>query len=117
MLKFSLGNPDNLIRSAYNALRVFFSRFGALLYFVILAAGLWHFVEKWSDFNSASAHVLASENWLWLGVTWLLLKVVHESAHGMTCRHFGGETRETSVLLFIPLPYVDVTSSWRFGSK
>ena len=35
------------------------------------------------------------------------------------CRRFGGAVREAGVMfiLFAPLPYVDVTSAWRFPSK
>ncbi len=51
--------------------------------------------------------------------SWILLKVVHEFSHGISCRRFGGTVREAGVLLilFAPIPYVDVTSSWRFSSR
>ncbi len=63
--------------------------------------------------------IYARDNWLALVLTWLLLRVIHESAHGVVCRHFGGTVREWGVLMlmFVPLPYVDVTSAWRFPEK
>lgn len=63
--------------------------------------------------------LLTPNNWLWLGVTWLALKLVHESYHALFCRKYGGEVREAGVVLiaFAPIFYVDVTSSWRFRSK
>ena len=63
--------------------------------------------------------VLAPNNWLWLGATWLALKLVHELYHALFCRKYGGEVREAGIVLiaFAPIFYVDVTSSWRFPSK
>jgi putative peptide zinc metalloprotease protein len=63
--------------------------------------------------------LFARGNLLLLVVTWGLLKTVHELAHGIACRRFGGQVREAGLLfvLLAPHPYVDVTSSWRFASK
>jgi len=65
------------------------------------------------------SEILTPHNWLWLGITWLALKLIHESYHALFCRKFGGEVREAGVVLiaFAPIFYVDVTSSWRFSSK
>lgn len=48
---------------------------------------------------------------------WLLLMVigfVHESAHGLTCKHFGGEVHSMGLMFLYLTPafYVDVTESW-----
>ena len=61
-----------------------------------------------------SAHGLAL---IW--VTILCVTVVHEFAHGLTCRHFGGEVRELGFLLiyFQPAFYCNVSDSWLFPEK
>ena len=43
-----------------------------------------------------------------MGLAWILLKVVHETSHGVVCKRYGGTVRETGVLLilFAPLAYV-----------
>jgi putative peptide zinc metalloprotease protein len=48
---------------------------------------------------------------------WLLLMVmgfIHESAHGLTCKHFGGEVHNMGLmfLYLVPCFFVDVTESW-----
>jgi putative peptide zinc metalloprotease protein len=53
---------------------------------------------------------------------WLLLFVigfVHESAHGLTCKHYGGEVHSMGFmfLYFAPCFYVDVTESWVSASR
>ena len=48
---------------------------------------------------------------------WLLLLVigfVHESSHGLTCKHYGGEVHSMGLMFLYLTPafYVDVTESW-----
>ncbi len=33
-------------------------------------------------------------NWIWLGLTMAVVKVLHEFGHGLSCKHFGGECHE-----------------------
>ncbi len=88
----------------------------------------WLFVVCWAvrdvvahhhQLSDASSRVLAAENWIWLGLAWIVLKIIHEGGHAVACRRFGGEVREAGVIfiLLAPLAYVDVTSSWRLRSK
>jgi putative peptide zinc metalloprotease protein len=74
---------------------------------------------NWDQLQLASGSVFAPDNWLWLMAAWMLLKVVHETAHGLVCQRYGGSVRETGVILafFAPLAYVDVSSCWRFSSR
>ncbi|MEW4489238.1 HlyD family efflux transporter periplasmic adaptor subunit [Thalassoglobus sp. JC818] len=48
-------------------------------------------------------------------ISMVLVKVLHEMAHGLACVHHGGECHELGVLLiaFFPLLYCDTTDSWR----
>jgi putative peptide zinc metalloprotease protein len=53
---------------------------------------------------------------------WLLLMVigfVHESAHGLTCKHFGGEVHSMGLMFLYLTPafYVDFTESWVSASR
>jgi putative peptide zinc metalloprotease protein len=53
---------------------------------------------------------------------WLLLLVigfVHESSHGLTCKHYGGEVHSMGLMFLYLTPafYVDVTESWISGGR
>ena len=52
-------------------------------------------------------------------VIWAVLKVVHEMAHGIACKRYGGTVSDAGVLLllFTPMAFVNVTSSWRFSNR
>lgn len=69
--------------------------------------------------DNLSDRVLASSNVVVLWFTYPLVKAVHEWAHGITVKAFGGSVREIGLMfmVFTPVPYVDATSSYRFPSK
>lgn len=54
-----------------------------------------------------------------LGVSLIIVKLVHELGHGLSCRRFGGECHEMGVLmlLFTPCLYCDVSDGWMLPSK
>jgi len=49
----------------------------------------------------------------------VVVGVLHELAHGLTCRHFGGKVKELGFMLiyFQPAFYCDVSDSWMFPSR
>jgi putative peptide zinc metalloprotease protein len=69
--------------------------------------------------TSSASQVIAAGNWMWLGSAWVILKLIHECSHGVCCKRLGGDVREAGIILilFAPLAYVDVTSTWRIRSK
>lgn len=58
-------------------------------------------------------------NWLWLGLTLCLVKVLHELGHGLACKRFGGECHEIGfmLLVFTPALYCNVSDSWMLPNK
>ncbi len=55
--------------------------------------------------------------WVWLTI--LVVTLLHESAHGLTCKHFGGQVHEIGFLLmfFMPCFYCNVSDAWLFREK
>ncbi len=49
----------------------------------------------------------------------VLMKLIHECAHGVTVRHFGGDVADAgiSLLLLVPAPYVDASAAVAFRSR
>ena len=76
--------------------------------------------QHWSQLTeNLSDRVLSASN---LAVLWLVYpvtKAIHETAHGLAVKAWGGTVREIGVMfvMFTPVPYVDATSSYRFDSK
>ena len=91
----------------------------AFVWVFTCALALVSLLASQSSTSQYSVEVFNRDNMIWLGLSWLVLKLIHEFAHALACRHYGGRVRNCGILflLLIPLPFVDVTSAWRFGNK
>lgn len=58
-------------------------------------------------------------NWIFLGTTLALVKVIHEFGHGLTCKRYGGECHEMGFMLLVLTPclYCNVSDSWMLPNK
>ncbi len=118
-IRLPLGNPDRLIMRLVPYLGFLFSPMVTILATLFIASAVISVLTQLDQFASASAIVFSPRNWLWMTVAWLLLKIIHELAHAICCRRYGGAVHETGIVfvLFAPLAYVDASTSWRFPSK
>lgn len=117
--QIGLVNPDRLLEAISNA-------FGWLFSPQAMAVGLFCFVASllqtsghWVEFVSSYDNLFSTWRWYSLAIAWCLLKLIHETAHGVTCRRYGGEVNDAGLafILLVPIPYINVTSSWRFSSR
>lgn len=118
-MRLPLGNPDRLFDAVTPWLGWLFSRSALAVWIVILLMAASQAAAHWSRLVACASEVCVPDNWLWLGGCWIVLKFIHETAHGVACKKRGGAVREAGLMLilFTPIAYVDVTSSWRFRSK
>lgn len=118
-LRVPLGDPSALLDKFAPLGRVFFHPLFLVLsaLFVVVSAivffavgGLGSFEPGW--FSSWKALVF-----FYLGL--LLLKVVHEGAHAVAVKHYGGKVHETGATLVagLPLFYVEASDSYLFPKK
>lgn len=119
MFRLPLMRPDAWFDRLAKPLGWLFSPIAGLFWLVLLAVGGYLVAAQWERFLASSQGLFAPGNWFWLALVWLVLKIVHEISHGVVCKKYSGKVRETGVMfmLFAPLAYVDVTSSWRFRSR
>ena len=117
--KVSLFNPNSLLSAAQPYFNWMFSKWFFVVWLVAFVWAVQIVVTQWTKLGIASQGILSGTSWISLLVFWLLLKVVHEFAHGISCKRFGGEVPEAGVLflLFTPMAFVNVTSMWRFSSR
>ena len=61
----------------------------------------------------------AAENWIYLGTTMAVVKILHEFGHGLSCKRYGGECHEMGFmfLVFTPCLYCNVSDSWMLPNK
>jgi multidrug efflux pump subunit AcrA (membrane-fusion protein) len=84
---------------------------------ILLAA-----VLMWANRHELAASFLDVFGWetvVLACVTLLVVTTLHEFAHGLTCKHYGGEVHEIGFLLmfFMPCLYCNVSEAWFFREK
>lgn len=119
MLKIPLFKPDSLITKLEKYLGWLVSPGGAILWCLVVIYGFLQLALNWQHFVTAQISSFSAYDLVWYALAWVVLKTLHELAHSIVCKRYGGNVQSTGVLmlLFIPLPYVDVSSSWRFETK
>jgi putative peptide zinc metalloprotease protein len=118
-IRLPLIRPDRLFDAITPWTSWLFSAPVVAVWVLLLVSAGYSVTADWNRYAATSVQVFAASNWGCLGICWVILKIVHEMAHGVVCKRYGGVVREAGVLLilFAPLAYVDVTCSWRFRSK
>jgi multidrug efflux pump subunit AcrA (membrane-fusion protein) len=79
-------------------------------------------VLLWANREGLAQSFVNSLRWETAILAWLVLLFVtfcHEFAHGLTCKHYGGEVHEIGFLLifFMPCFYCNVSDAWLFKEK
>ena len=71
------------------------------------------------ELASSFKDALRLETVVWVWLTMFVIITLHEFAHGLTCKHFGGEVREIGFLLmfFMPCFYCNVSDAWLFRER
>ncbi|MGA2906770.1 MAG: HlyD family efflux transporter periplasmic adaptor subunit [Terracidiphilus sp.] len=119
-ITFSAWDPDRYLTWLNEkAGRIIYSRWSILAMVLLFAYEASIFVTKWNLIGPDVAvfYNFREKSLLDVVQFWLLLLVIgffHESAHGLTCKHFGGQVHAMGLLFLYLTPafYVDVTEVW-----
>jgi putative peptide zinc metalloprotease protein len=93
---------------------------GALLWLAVVGPAAVLAALHWPELTEGlAARVLDPHSLLLLALLYPPVKAVHELAHGVVTRAWGGEVHEAGimVLVLMPLPYVDASSASAFPDK
>src|SRR5438876_4645507 len=112
-------DPNRLMARLVRRARCFFTpHFLALsATLILLAAGIT--VLNWSDLGENVSRLYRLSAVPLLVTIVLVVGSAHEFAHGLTCKHFGGEVHEMGFMLiyFQPALYCNVSDAWLFPEK
>lgn len=119
-VRVPLLRPDRWLEVAYRRICGIFNLPIALLSLGLIVWAVLRLPPHWSGLQSYfDAQFVGVGNALLLLALYPLIKLLHELAHGLAIKHWGGRIKEAGLvfLIFIPIPYVDASSSSRFSSK
>ena len=116
-LRFKIFDPDRLLNRLLPWVQFCFTR-----QFLFLSAGLICCaaavtVFNWNEFLGDASRLYSVSTLPLLIATVFVVITAHEFAHGLTCKHFGGEVREMGFMLvyFQPAFYCNVSDAWFFS--
>ncbi len=121
-LRFKGIDPDRMMNRMAPYTNWFFTKWAGMFFGVIALAALLLVGVKFDVFRSrlpAFHEFFGPENWIYLGITLALTKVLHEFGHGLSCKRFGGEVHEIGVMILVLTPclYCNVSDSWLLPNK
>ena len=114
-----LAEPDAFLGKTLRYFSWLFTK-TALLIWAILGLGATAIaIRRFEEFTSPLNGILATNNLIFLTVSFVALKIVHEFGHGYACKKFGGSVPEMGckLIIMMPLAYVDATSAWSFPKR
>ena len=120
LIRIPLTDPDTLLGRLGAATAPLFGRLGLIIWLSVVALAGILAASYWSDITHYwTSRALAPYNLLLLVLTYPVVKGLHELAHGLAVKRWGGEVHEMGIMLlvFMPLPYVDASSSSVFRDK
>lgn len=121
-IRFKGIDPERLLDFMYPWIRWLLSPVAAGMFIAIAIAALLLIMIQFDVFRSrlpAFDEFFGPKNWIYLGLTLAVTKVIHEFGHGLMCKHFGGECHEMGVMFLVLTPclYCNVSDSWMLPSK
>ncbi|MAE68170.1 MAG: hypothetical protein CMJ18_28300 [Phycisphaeraceae bacterium] len=126
-IRIPLIDPDAFLDRWVTVFGLAFTKVGFLLWAVLIGFGVNSIIGRFDELvaSGSSENILDPSNLIWLYISMALIKGIHEFGHGFACKKFGhdaqsgGEVHTMGImfLVFMPVPYVDASSSWALRSK
>jgi putative peptide zinc metalloprotease protein len=119
-IRIPLADPDPLLARWAPSLEPLFTRSAAWLLGLLIAIGIVIGILNLEEIARGGPDTLFDRRGLLLlWLTYPVVKALHELAHALATRVWGGEVHEVGIvmLLLVPIPYVDASSSWAFPEK
>ncbi|UPY37839.1 biotin/lipoyl-binding protein [Sediminicoccus sp. KRV36] len=118
-MRVPMFDPQPLLRRLGPLIRLLFSPAAAVLAVLFLGWGFAEFLLHSGRAVEQVRDILQPNNLLLLFAAIFISKGLHEFGHAALSYRFGAEVRTAGImlLLFTPLPYVDVTPSWGLRSR
>src|SRR5213594_1177715 len=118
-LRIRFFDPNRLFDYLVGRVRFFFTPLFLLISAVIILGAVYVAFANWEDAVQNLSRLFRYSAIPVILLVVFLVVTAHEFAHGLTCKHFGGEVHELGFLLlyFQPALYCNVSDAWLFPEK
>ena len=119
-LRIHLFNPDRLLAWMDRCLGWAFSRPLIIASFVMMAVVMLGLIVRSDEVASSTSYIYSEYGLAAILTFTFIITALHEFAHGLACKHFGGDVREVGVLMIyyvLPAFYCNVSDIYRLGRR
>lgn len=123
-IHFSAWDPDAYLNWLYPRAKFLYSGWFTALTLVAFGFMTYVFMDRWGEIGRDTLHyyTFSDKSFADLAEFWLLFFVLgffHESAHGLTCKHYGGGVHHMGfqLLYLTPAFFVEVTEGWVYATR
>ena len=118
--KIPLWDPEEFLNKHFDKVRWIFSSQMALIWLILIVYTTLQAVQNWPQISQHfSINTLSPYNMLLMFLIYPPVKLLHELGHAFSAKLENGEVHEMGInfMLFMPIPYVNVSTSAHFRSK
>ncbi|MCF6310863.1 MAG: hypothetical protein L3J39_00275 [Verrucomicrobiales bacterium] len=119
-MKIPLGNPDAFLNKIAPFLIWSLSPLAVVVWCGLLMYAGSQLLLHWRPFMETTRQVALPSNWIFLLLSFVGLKLVHELWHGIAAKRYQAPVSEWGVRLLAlisPLTYIDATATWRLPDR
>jgi putative peptide zinc metalloprotease protein len=121
-LRFKGVDPERFFNFVYPYVRWFFTVPAMVCCILLALSALTLVLVQFDTFQTrlpSFQYFFRAQNWIFLGLTLCITKILHELGHGLSCKHFGGECHEIGVMFLVMTPclYCNVSDSWMLPNR
>ncbi len=119
-LKLPLWDPENFLNRHFPKVSWIFNGWIALLWVLLMVYTILSATDNWSQISQHfTVNALSPYNLMLMFLLYPPIKILHELGHAFSAKLEGGEVHEMGInfLLFMPIPYVNVSTATHFRSK
>jgi multidrug resistance efflux pump len=118
-LRLKAFDPDQLLDRLIARLKFIFTPVPVAAALALIAIGVVIALANAEEIGRDLAGIMTVQTIAAAYFIILLTTILHEFAHGLTCKNFGGEVREMGFMLiyFQPAMYCNVSDAWLFPEK
>ena len=118
--RVSLWDPEDFLNKHFNKVRWIFSYQVAFIWLALMTYTFIQASQNWPQISQHfSINALSPYNLLLMFLIYPPVKILHELGHAFSAKLEGGEVHDMGInfLLFMPIPYVNVSTTTHFRSK
>ena len=86
MVRIPIFNPDWIITTFSRFVNFLISPLGAIIWLAVVIFGFFQLLANRDAFVANRVSSFSAEDFIWIGLTWVVLKLVHELAHSLVCK-------------------------------